>query len=79
VPEPKGSLVPTSAETRSIQGQYAAAIRYKKPDSRTLARELAAARISDYVREIVDLAPPLTEAQRERISALLTPAGGASS
>lgn len=34
-------------------------------------RELAAAKLEDYVRRVVDAAPPLTEAQRDRITAIL--------
>jgi hypothetical protein len=44
-----------------------------------LYRDHAAARIESYIREIVDLAPPLTPDQRNRIALLLRPtstAGG---
>lgn len=34
-------------------------------------RDLAAAKIADYIEKIVSQAPPLTDAQRESISALL--------
>lgn len=36
-------------------------------------RDLAAERLHDYVRRIVDTAPPLTAEQRDRIAALLRP------
>jgi hypothetical protein len=34
-------------------------------------RDYAAAKIEDYVRRVVDSAPPLSEAQQTRIAALL--------
>jgi len=34
-------------------------------------RDLAAAKLADYVAKVVDAAPPLTPAQRDRIAALL--------
>ena len=34
-------------------------------------RDYAAAKLEDYIRRIVDQAPPLTEDQRSRIAALL--------
>ena len=39
-------------------------------------RDAAAARVEDYVARVVAEAPPLTDAQRDRISTLLRPAGG---
>ena len=41
-----------------------------------IRRDYAAASIEDYVRRTVDSAPPLTDAQRDRIAALLRPTGG---
>jgi hypothetical protein len=38
-------------------------------------RDYAAAKIEDYVRKVVDQAPPLTDEQRSRIAALLRPTG----
>ncbi|MEJ3658769.1 hypothetical protein WEH80_38020 [Actinomycetes bacterium KLBMP 9759] len=38
-------------------------------------RDLAAEVLAEHVRRIVAAAPPLTESQRERIAALLRPAG----
>lgn len=42
-------------------------------------RDLAAAKLADYIKRTVDQAPPLTDEQRERIAALLRPTaiGGA--
>lgn len=39
-------------------------------------RNLAAEKMAGYVARIVAEAPPLTDAQRDRIAALLRPAGG---
>jgi hypothetical protein len=36
-------------------------------------RDYAAAKLEDYVRRVVDTAPPLTQGQKSKISALLTP------
>lgn len=41
-------------------------------------RNLKAERLADYVARVVAEAPPLTDAQRDRIAALLRPAGGGS-
>ncbi len=40
-------------------------------DVTELRRELRAERAADYIRELVDSAPPLTELQRARLAALL--------
>lgn len=45
------------------------------PDLTDARRDLRAARLEDYIREVVDQAPPLTAAQRARLASLLT--GGA--
>lgn len=41
-------------------------------------RDLAAAKLEQYIARVVDAAPPLTKEQQDRISALLRPSGGAS-
>lgn len=43
------------------------------PDVTDAVRDLAAARLEDYVRGVVDTFPPLTDDQRNRIAALLRP------
>lgn len=50
---------------------------YGPDDPRTLdaRRDLAEHQITEYVRKIVDTAPPLTDAQRARIAALVLGAG----
>ncbi len=40
-------------------------------------RDLKAARAEDYVRKLVESAPPLTEEQRSRLALLLRPGGEA--
>lgn len=44
-------------------------------EAESARRDLKAARAEDYIRELVDSAPPLTDDQRSRLSALLQPAG----
>ncbi|MGE9806927.1 hypothetical protein [Janibacter sp. G1551] len=61
--------------TRSLQGRAAAAKRWKSPNSDALARDLAAARIADYIKRVVDAAPPLTPEQRDRLAVLLRGGG----
>ncbi|KHL19580.1 UNVERIFIED_CONTAM: hypothetical protein LK11_00775 [Mumia flava] len=61
----------TLAQTRS---RVAVATRLGTPEDVTEARRNhAAAKLEDYIRRTVDAAPPLTEAQRDRLAALLRP------
>lgn len=57
-----------------------AAVRRHHPDQPQLdadaRRDLKAANAAQYVRELVDGWPPLTDAQRGRLAALLTDRGG---
>jgi hypothetical protein len=41
--------------------------------------DLKAERLAEYIRKVVDAAPPLTPAQRDRLAILLRPVGGESS
>lgn len=41
------------------------------PDLVTARRDLRAARAEDYIRKLVDAAPPLSEEQRDRLAVLL--------
>lgn len=43
------------------------------PDLIAARRNLRAARAEDYIRKMVDSAPPLTDQQRARLAALLRP------
>lgn len=63
-----------SETTRKLRGRHAAMHRYRGPhDPATVeaARELKAERAADYIRELVQSAPPLTAPQRERLTCLL--------
>jgi hypothetical protein len=39
-------------------------------------RDLRAERLADHIKKVVDSAPPLTDQQKGRLSALLRPSGG---
>ncbi|MCI1788621.1 MAG: hypothetical protein LKI58_11280 [Actinomyces sp.] len=66
-----------SQQVQSARGKLgAAARRGTAADVTTARRDLAAAKIEDYVSRVVAEAPPLTPAQRDRIAALVK-AGGA--
>jgi hypothetical protein len=41
-------------------------------------RDLRATTLEEYIRRVVDSAPPLTDQQKGRLSALLRPSGGES-
>ena len=56
--------------------RVAAAKTNRSPELPRLKRDLAALRIENYVRKIVDAAPPLTDEQRDRIAGLLRPTAG---
>lgn len=43
------------------------------PDLVDARRNLRAARLEDYIRKVVDAAPPLTAEQRSRLAVLLQP------
>ncbi len=65
------------AERRILQARHAAAIRYGHDQVATeTARDLAAAKLADYITKTVDASPALTDAQRDRL-ALLLRGGGA--
>lgn len=67
--------MPASRKTQSLGGKLGSTRKYTPgADTTDIERDLAASKIEDRVREIVAAAPPLTEEQRQRISALL--AGG---
>lgn len=58
------------------RARVASLSRSRKPDDPSLLearRNLRAARAEDYVRKLVDSAPPLTDEQRARLAALLQP------
>ncbi|MCE5291150.1 MAG: hypothetical protein LLG14_18210 [Nocardiaceae bacterium] len=62
--------MPVSRKTKMLQGRMANASRFNGADSpaaQDARREWTAARIEEYVAEVVRQAPPLTPAQRQRI------------
>ena len=69
-----------ATSTRSLQGKNAAAKRWNISDRDDIAREYAAQRISEFVKEVLDKAPPLRDEQYIALAELLKPArrnGGA--
>jgi hypothetical protein len=66
---------PTSTP-HAARARLAAAVRHQHPDSSVeeLRRELKLSNAEQYITRLVDSAPPLTEAQRARLAALLVPA-----
>lgn len=58
-------------ERRRLQSRAAAAIRHDLPEAPDLLRDLAATRLEDYIRKVVESAPPLTDEQKRRLSVLL--------
>lgn len=63
------------SEMPAHRARLAATLRHH-PDADTteIRRDLRAAKLADYIRKVVDEAPPLTDAQRERLAAILSPA-----
>lgn len=62
-------------EQRQARARLAARARHHRDDPEVAAelRDSAARKLEDHVRMVVDQAPPLTVAQRERIAGLLQP------
>ena len=61
------------------RGRVASLTRSRPADDPELIEaraNLAAEKLAEYVARVVAEAPPLTDAQRDRIAALLRPAGG---
>ncbi len=58
----------------SASGRAAALARFREasdPERQAAESELAAVKIARYVEQIVDSAPPLTDAQRAQLAALI--------
>lgn len=61
-------------EVISSATRIARAVKACDPEAEAQARrELAEAKIADYIRRVVDAAPPLTDEQRTRLAELLRP------
>ncbi|MGC4109452.1 MAG: hypothetical protein QM747_03290 [Nocardioides sp.] len=61
------------------RNRYGAVKRHHPQDLELVAaaqRDLAAAKIEDFIQRTVDDAPPLTDEQRNRLAALLRPVAG---
>ena len=68
------------AHIASARAKLGALVRHRPPDDPELAdarRELIAANLEDQVRKAVAKAPPLTESQLTRLTAILRGDGGA--
>ncbi len=66
--------------TDTARGRLGAVVRHHpgRPDLHDDARrDLAAARIADYIARVTADAPPLTSEQRDRLAALLRPGAAA--
>lgn len=63
-----------TSEPRKLAGRAGAAAKHKHPDADDLRRELAEVRLAEHIRKVVASAPPLTQAQRDRLAGLLRPA-----
>ena len=63
-------MKPTARRTRA---RVAALTRHRPNDPETveLTREFKAERLADHIRQVVDGTPPLTDAQRNRLAALI--------
>ncbi|TSD95048.1 hypothetical protein FOS14_18820 [Skermania sp. ID1734] len=65
---------PSSPAVRHERARVAALTRDRKPDDPELLearRNLRAETLAEYVRRVVDAAPPLTPEQRDKIAGLL--------
>lgn len=64
-----------NAEARHLRSQLAAAKQHNRPEAEALSSEFKALRPANYIKALVDSAPPLTTEQRDRLAVLLR--GGA--
>ena len=66
---------PSSPESHAARGRLGGLRRVGASRERVEAaqREIKVAAAEDYIRRLVDSAPPLTESQRARLAALLAP------
>lgn len=74
---PEATLVALRAEyaraKRAEQREPADARRREQAER--LRRDYAAAKLAEYIKRVVDAAPPLTDEQRDRLAVLLTVGG----
>jgi hypothetical protein len=69
------SAVKTTPKLRRLQGENASAIRWNHPKKDEIARAYAEERLVDFISKVVAEAPPLTDAQRDRIASILRGGG----
>lgn len=67
--------MPAQSDLRHLQAKHAAAKRWGTDTADDNARDYAAARLESYIKRVVDNAPQLTPAQRDRLALLLRGAG----
>ena len=67
--------MPAKNKVVRVAAARAGAEKRWNPDETSAARDLAAARIEDYVQRLVAEAPPLTPEQRTRIASLVIRGG----
>lgn len=60
-------------ELRRLAARAGAAATNGAPDLNERRAELAEARLANHIRKVCAAAPPLTDAQRDRLAALLRP------
>ncbi|GAC1332368.1 MAG: hypothetical protein NVSMB13_21030 [Mycobacteriales bacterium] len=58
-------------EARRLRSQIAKATQLDRPDVDDLRREFKTVEVENYIRQLVDNAPPLTDEQRDRLVVLL--------
>lgn len=69
-------MPPMSPERRRLRARIARASRGDQASTENpaeLRRELKAVNAAEYIRRLVDTAPPLTDEERRRLAAILTP------
>lgn len=69
-------LPPLTADGRRQRAALASAKRFRpgSPEAEDAERRFKATRLSDYIRQQVESAPPLTDEQRDELARILRPA-----
>lgn len=76
------SVVPDdiAAERRQLRSRKGVAVRLGRPDEAArLDAEIRTAALAEHIARVVDKAPPLTDAQRDRLAVLLRGGGSLAS
>ena len=72
----RGTPVKSGTEAQKARGRIGGLVALRPHDHQAIEdarRDLAAAKLADYIKRTVDAAPPLTEEQKDRLTALLRP------